>query len=310
MKNYSPQKKVLIIKFGGLGDVILSLQAISSIINHHKSKTVLLTEKPYDNFFKNSKWFDQIITIKRSLFYFQDIFQIKKKVGNTLFSHVYDLQTSKRSSYYLKCFIHSNTITNGIGKYAKVCHDDPDRDNMHTIQRQKSQISLSKIKYKQNVNIDWMFNSKISIPQKKIALIVPGGSKKRKNKRVPLEIFYEIIDFLLRRKFTVLIIGSKDDTERCDKIEEKFSDVKNLCNRTSLFDLAKLSKEAIISIGNDTGPMHLISKGNKKILVFFTEFSSPELCKPHGKNVNVLSYDGIHKENFSARVLSKLNTLI
>ena len=97
-----------------------------------------------------------------------------------MFSHVYDLQTSKRSSYYLKCFIHSNTITNGIGKYAKVCHDDPDRDNMHTIQRQKSQISLSKIKYKQNVNIDWMFNSKISIPQKKNCFDCTWGVKKKK----------------------------------------------------------------------------------------------------------------------------------
>ena len=309
MKNYFQQKKILIIKFGGLGDVILSLQAISSIISHHKLKTVLLTEKPYDEFFKHSKWFDQIITINRSLFYFQDLYQIKNKVKTTFFSHVYDLQTSKRSSYYLKFFKYPDSITNGIGKHAKICHDDPNRNNLHTVKRQKNQISLSKIKFVQNIKMDWMFNSKISIPKKKFAIVIPGGSIKRKNKRIPLEIFYKIIDFLLRRRLTVLIIGSKDDSETCAKIEERFSEVKNLCNRTTFFDLAKLSKFALVSIGNDTGPMHLVSKGNKNTFVFFTKFSSPKLCKPIGENVKVFSFKKSQKEEFFSNVISKMKTL-
>ena len=42
-------KKILIIKFGGLGDIILSLNAIYSIFNHHnKCKLILLTEEPYN----------------------------------------------------------------------------------------------------------------------------------------------------------------------------------------------------------------------------------------------------------------------
>ena len=80
MNIYSQQKKILIIKFGGLGDIILSLDAIFSIKKHHKMETVLLTEKPYDSLLSYSKWFDKIITIKRSFFYFSDILQIKKKL--------------------------------------------------------------------------------------------------------------------------------------------------------------------------------------------------------------------------------------
>ena len=71
MNIYSQQKKILIIKFGGLGDIILSLDAIFSIKKHHNLKTVLLTEKPYDKFLQNSNWFDRIVTIKRSFFYFE-----------------------------------------------------------------------------------------------------------------------------------------------------------------------------------------------------------------------------------------------
>ena len=91
------EDKILIIKFGGLGDVVLSLDAMYSIKNNFKkSKLTLLTEKPYDDILRKSGWFDKIVLIKRSLFYFLDIFQIKKKIDVTSLSKVFDLQTSKR----------------------------------------------------------------------------------------------------------------------------------------------------------------------------------------------------------------------
>ena len=63
------------------------------------------------------------------------------------FDFVYDLQTSKRSSSYLKIFYKTNAITNGIGKYAKIPHLDKNRNNMHTLDRQKSQIKMSEVDY-------------------------------------------------------------------------------------------------------------------------------------------------------------------
>ena len=77
------EDKILIIKFGGLGDIILSLNAIFSIRDKfQKSELILLTEKPYNDFLKKSNWFDDIVVLKRSLFYFHDIYQLKKKNKN------------------------------------------------------------------------------------------------------------------------------------------------------------------------------------------------------------------------------------
>ena len=105
MKICSLQKKILIIKFGGLGDVILSLNAIYSIFNHHnKCKLILLTEEPYNKLLVSSNWFEKIFTIKRSFFYFLDLLKIKNVIDPYEFDFVYDLQTSKRSSSYLKIF--------------------------------------------------------------------------------------------------------------------------------------------------------------------------------------------------------------
>ena len=50
-------KKILIIKHGSLGDIILALPAFASIRSHYnKSEILLLTEKRYFNFFDKSPY--------------------------------------------------------------------------------------------------------------------------------------------------------------------------------------------------------------------------------------------------------------
>ena len=81
MKNFY-QKKILIIKFGGLGDFFLSLNPFYTIRkSHSKDHLILLTQKPYDQIAKKSDWFDEIFTIKRSIFYFLDIIKIMKQIN-------------------------------------------------------------------------------------------------------------------------------------------------------------------------------------------------------------------------------------
>ena len=307
MKTYSPQKKILIIKFGGLGDVVLSLNAISSIFNHHKSKMILLTEKPFDKFLIKSNWFYKTFTIKRSLFYFMDILQIKKKIKNIDFDYVYDLQTSKRSSFYLKFFLKTGAVTNGIGKFAQIRHLDSNRNNMHTVERQKEQIELSNIKFKLKDDFSWLVKSKIKIPKRKYVLVVPGGSRKRMNKRIPYKIYIDIVNSLIKSGLQVFLIGSNDDKKICKDIENKFPEVKNLCNKTDFFDLVKLAKNSFVSIGNDTGPMHLIAKGGQKTFVFFTKHSNPDLCKPVGKKVLIFLYEKNYEKFYKQIILELKN---
>ncbi len=306
MKICSQQKKILIIKFGGLGDVVLSLNAIYSIFYHHnKCKMFLLTEEPYDKLLSSSNLFKKIFTIKRSLFYFLDHLKIKNEIDPSEFDFVYDLQTSKRSSSYLKIFSKTNAITNGIGKYAKIPHLNNGRNKMHTLVRQKSQIKLSKVSYLSKFDMKWLFKSKFKVPKTKYVMIVPGGSKKRLNKRIPAEIFLKITDFLIKSGFKVLIIGSKDDLKVCNLIESFYPDVINCCNKTDFFDIGKLSLKSSLSIGNDTGPMHLISKGGKKTIVLFTKFSNPQLCKPVGKNVSSFIYSN-DDDRFYKKIIFKV----
>ena len=302
------EKNILIIKFGGLGDIVLSLNAIYSIKSKFKnSKLILLTEKPYQKLLEQSKLFDNIIVIKRSLFYFYDVFQIKKKMNFLSLDKVFDLQTSKRSSSYLRIFYKKGICTSGIGKYAKIRHDNPERDKMHTLDRQAEQLKLSKVSFKKSIDLNWLYPKKQN--KRKIALIVPGGSKKRLYKRIPIEVFSKIIKFLIANKIEPIIIGSEDDFLICKKLSQIFPTIRNLCNKTDFFKIAKLSKQALISIGNDTGPMHIISRGDNPTFVFFTKYSDFSLCGQQGKRVSIIRYDKNNFE-FGHQVIKKIKKVL
>ncbi len=293
-----PEEKILIIKFGGLGDVILSINAIFSIFKHHKKKIVLLTEKPFDSILKKTDFFDQIITVKRGLFYFFDLLKIKQRFSLLKFSHVYDLQTSKRSSYYLKYFVKKGAITNGIGKFAKISHLNPKRNEMHTIDRQKDQLKHCNVKYIKHTNFEWLVDNKISLPKKNYGLIIPGGSKNRPYKRIPLLIYKNIIDLMLEKKIQPILIGSHDDKEICEKLSAVSPEIVNLCQKVSIGDIYFLSKYCLFSVGNDTGPVHVAAKGNNKTIVLFTRYSKPELCRPVGKDIEILNYKNKNSDFF------------
>ncbi|MEE2694854.1 MAG: glycosyltransferase family 9 protein [Pseudomonadota bacterium] len=311
MKNYSQEKKVLIIKFGGLGDVILSLNAINSIIEHHKKRKItLLTEEPYKTFFEKSGWFNDIVEIERTKFYMFDRYQIKKRLSVNSFSNVYDLQTSRRSSSYLKIFFNLKIETCGIGQYASLCHVNNSRNKMHTIERQEDQLRVSGITSFLEPDLKWLFKAgRIKKPKKRYALIVPGGSKGRMNKRVPLQIYLELISFLEKKNILPVILGANDDQIICDKIELQCPKVKNLCSKTDIFQIAKLAKNALVSFGNDTGPMHVISKGDRPTFVFFTKFSEPKLCAPRGNNVRLFYYNEQYRKEMLFNILKELGNV-
>jgi ADP-heptose:LPS heptosyltransferase len=166
------------------------------------------------------------------------------------------------------------------------------RNNLHTLERQKDQLSFSKVKYYRKPDLSWFYkkSNKFHILGK-YALVVPGGSGKRLNKRIPIELFFEVVSLLIRKNIKPILIGAKDDFHACKKIEEKYPRVKNLCLQTSLFDIASLAINSLFSIGNDTGPTHIISRANKKTIVLFTKNSNPNLCGPVGKLTETLTFD-------------------
>ena len=292
MKKQFQKKTILIIKFGGLGDFFLSMQAFNAIrIHHFKDELVLLTEKNYVKIANKSGYFDKIKSIERSIFYFLDRLTIKKLINISKINFVYDLQTSKRSSSYIRLFYGTKTQWSGIAKNCSHPHKNSKRNFIHTNLRLRDQLKDAGIKSYPKADLNWITTNVKPYDFRNYAILIPGGSKKRKYKRIPIFIFNEIIKKLLAQKIKPILIGSKDDESVCKQINKYNSSVINLCSKLDLFELAILGKKSKIVIGNDTGPMHLMAQLDCLTLSLFTKYSDPILCGPQGKNVKILNVD-------------------
>ena len=295
-------KNILIIKHGSLGDVILSLYPIFSIKKHfNKCNITILTEEKYRKIFNKLTFVNKIKIDNRARF-----FSIKSNLKLLIWFHredfdwVFDLQTSKRTNLYFFIFsIYKDFLWNGIAKNCSHRHSNSSRVFMHTMERQKEQLSIAGIKTVKKIN--WKFlkgNLKNFCIPKNYALIIPGGSISRTEKRWPLENFITLIDYLCSLKLKSIVIGGKDEKMLFKNFVNYKAKFFNLVGRTNFGQVASLARNANLIVGNDTGPMHLsvqCALPKTKKIVLFGNQSDPKLCAPVAKNVFILRKKDIKK---------------
>ena len=97
-------KKILIIKHGALGDMILSTGPFAAIRKEHKDAHItLLTKDPYHLLAKEMPFFNEIwLDDKPKPWQIEKCKRLLNRIKEGGFDRVYDLQTSTRSSMYYR----------------------------------------------------------------------------------------------------------------------------------------------------------------------------------------------------------------
>src|SRR5690606_2053279 len=120
------------------------------------------------------------------------------------FARVYDLQTSTRSTSYYRLFPHRRKPEwCGIVKGATHQHKSPLRTKIHTIERHIDQLGVAGITNIPAPDFSWAMTdiSKYALPAR-YALLVPGGSAHRPEKRWPAIRFAELAEYLTAQGIT------------------------------------------------------------------------------------------------------------
>ena len=115
-----------------------------------------------------------------------------------------------------------------------------------------------------------------------LALLVPGAAPRRPAKRWPAGAYGELARGLIARGFAVGVVGGEPERESARIIEAAAPGALNLVGRTDLAGLAALGARAAVSVGNDTGPQHLIAAAGAPTVALFSADSDPALCAPRG----------------------------
>ncbi|MFH5926182.1 glycosyltransferase family 9 protein [Roseomonas xinghualingensis] len=279
--------RVLVIKLAALGDFVQAFGPFAAIRAHHPgARITLLTTRPFAELARRSPWFDEVwddgrprnTDLRANL-------ALVRRLRAARFDRVYDLQTSSRSSRY-RWFTGGAPEWSGIARGASHPHANPDRDHMHTVERQRDQLRMAGITDFPAPDLSWLDAdlSAFALPPR-FALLIPGASPTRPGKRWP-----GFPALAPRLGMPVAVAGGPAETPLADEIRAMVPDALDLTGRTSLFQLAAIARRAALAVGNDTGPTHLAAIACPTLALFGGE-SDPALCAPRGPVVDVLRHE-------------------
>ena len=298
------KNNILVIKHGAFGDIILAGAAMKAIRSYHKNDYIIcLTTIKFEKLLKSSPWFDMVVVDSKPKLYNVKDWRVLKYFFNKFqYKNIYDLQTSYRSNlYFYLFFIYKKTHWSGIAIGSKYRQLNKDRKLLHTLNRQKDQLEFAGINYDHLPDWKWLaknYENRSLLPRDKFVIIVAGAAKHRINKKWPIKNFSKLIECLSKIGIQSILLGGKEEFNNFNNIIKSLEkSIKiipaNYAGKTSFKDIVFLSSYAKCAIGNDTGPMHLISSCGLNTIALFGSGSNPDLCAPIGKNVTIIKKDEI-----------------
>ncbi|MCK5165972.1 MAG: glycosyltransferase family 9 protein [Rhodospirillaceae bacterium] len=312
---------ILVIKLGAMGDFVQALGPMAAIAKHHPGANItLLTTAPYVELAKASGLFKEVwVDTRPKLFQIKKIIEFRKRILKKNFRRIYDLQTSDRSGFYFQLLSPwLRTILDPFWEKWKVPewsgsvsgashpHTDPARAKLHTVERQKEQLAIAGINDVPPADLSWVKKDVSGFGIKPpYALLVPGGSPHRPDKRWAVENYTEIAKRMLANNLTPVVIGSEAERAIIGMMARDAPGVVNICGKTDLLDIAALGRNAALALGNDTGPMHIIATAGAPSVVLFSDESDPALCQPRGERVKA-----IHKADMKLLSVGEVWTML
>jgi ADP-heptose:LPS heptosyltransferase len=278
-------RRVLVVKLGALGNVILSLGPFAAIRRHHAGAHItLLTTAVFGDWLAGSPWFDAVWLDRRPEWWdMAGWLRLRRRLMHGRFDRVYDLQTSSRSSRYFQMLPRrAQPAWSGIAPGCALPDRDPNRRRVHDIDRQFGQLRQAGVLRREPADLSWSRGdiAGFGLPER-FALLAPGSSPHRPAKRWPVERFRDLASML---GMTSVVIGTAAETPLARAVPGAI----DLTGRTDLAQLVGLARVAAIAIGNDTGPMHLFAAAGCPSVVLFSGDSDPALCAPRGPAVSVI----------------------
>jgi len=272
--------RILVIKLGALGDVVLAFQPFADIRAHHPGAAItLLTTAPFAGLMAGSPWFDRVVVDARPRWW--DLAGVLRLRGQLRgYDLVYDLQTSGRSSRYFR--LAGRPAWSGIAAGASLPHANPGRDAMHTVERQREQLAMAGVPGGPVAALDWLRGDTAAVTGP-YALLVPGAAPHRPGKRWPAERFGALAAGLWARGLRPVAVGGASERPLARAMQAVCPAVLDLTGATTLRELAGLAAGAALAVGNDTGPMHLAAAMGCRGVVLFGSESDPALTAPRGR---------------------------
>ncbi len=288
----SGKGRILVIRLGALGDLVLCFQAFHEIRQAHPDAEIaLLTMPAFAAFSGTMPWFDKVIIDDRPPSWRLDKwFGLMRRVRAFAPTRVYDLQGKFRQSILFALL--GGPLGPEWSGAAPLCSHPrlwPPKPDMHYVDFVAAQLRRADVPPKPAVGLAWLDASLdgLSLPAR-YAVLIPGCAPGREYKRWPAAHYAALADRLRDKGITCVAVGTKADAAAIDAIRVLAPHVADLSGRTSLHQLASLARQSTSVIGNDTGPTHLAAAVGAPVLALMSDRVNMTWSAPRGPRTRPL----------------------
>ena len=259
-------KKILLIRFSSIGDIVLTSPVIRCLKNQIKDSEIhFLTKKDFVSILENNPNIDKVHSIEKNINeiisqLLQENFDFVVDLHNNIRTYLVKKKLKKPSSSFRKLNIQKWILVNFKRTFL------PD---IHIVDRYFKTVELLGVK-NDHEGLDFFINDKDKIKKSQLPEthrngfigFVIGG--KHSTKMLPEE---KIISLCKKIDKPIILLGGPEDFEKGESIRQNFGDkVYNACGKYSINQSASLISQAEKIITNDTGLMHIAAAFKKKIV--------------------------------------------
>ena len=276
-------KNILVIDFGQLGDVVLSLPALRAIRSRFpKSYITTAVGKPGDQIIKLSGYADETIVVDRvalrdgfkPLSVFR-VFELVKDVRRRKFDFVIDLHSLSETNILgflsgapkrLYARRHGRSL-----EYLANFHPRPpaeaESSPRHLIDRYldvlipldvraADRVPRLRTRKSENVVVDRILKKAKLATTTPLVGLFPGAG--HPGRRWPLEKFAELADYVIRNDgVSVLVFAGPEEQALVREMRTMFPPQSLIVDNLTIPELAATLARLAVFISNDTGPMHI-----------------------------------------------------
>jgi ADP-heptose:LPS heptosyltransferase len=287
-------ERILIIKLGALGDVILAMDAFHAIHTRHPAAHIsLLTRSPFVSLTKHMPWFDEVICdTSPKLFQFSKWLSLRTTLRSKKFTRVYDLQGNDRSALYFKLIGPNRPEWCGFVKGCSHLRHDHRKDPVPATERMLRFLESVDVPRAGAADLSWLSGSvdALGLPETFI-MLVPGCSPQHPHKRWPARHFADLVHLLAIKGIAAVAVGTKVDQDAIEEIRLLAPSLLSLAGKTDIGQVAEVARRALGVVGNDTGPIHIAAITGAPTLVLMSGKSDPVKMIPRGSDVSFLQKD-------------------
>ncbi len=260
-------KKILIVRFSSIGDIVLTTPVVRAVKQQVKDSQVhFLTKERFVSVVEENPYIDKVYSIR------EKITEISQELRRENYDYIIDLHRNLRTLHLKMLLLKPSRSFNKINfeKWLLTKWKINRMPDKHIVDRCFDTVRMLRVKY-DGEGLDYFINAQDEVSPGELppgfrdnylALVIGGAHA---TKQLPKE---KLIELCYQLKYPVMILGGPAEEALGDEIQEMFPEkVYNAAGKYSLNRSSSLIKNATVVVSGDTGLMHIAAAFRKKIVV-------------------------------------------